>query len=124
MFIEVAKTGNLAPGGMKAVEVGGKEVVICNFDGKICALERKCGHMGAPLEMGTLDGSILTCPLHHAQFDITTGEALSGPLYPDSTGAIMNNFSRWFAKLAPHVKTYDLKTYETQVEGNSIKVKS
>lgn len=79
--------------------------------------------MGAPLDMGTLEGNILTCPLHHSQFDITTGEALSYPLYPDTGGAPADNFSRWFAKLAPHIKTYNLKTYETQIEGDNIKIK-
>ncbi len=122
MFIEVAKTDDLAPGGMKAVEVEGKTVVICNYNGKIYALERRCGHMGAPLEMGTLEDNILTCPLHHAQFDITTGEALSGPIYDDSGDALTDNFSRWIAKLEPHIKTYDLKTYEVKLEGNRIRV--
>ena len=82
-----------------------------------------CGLATFPLEMGTLEDNILTCPLHHAQFDITPGETSSGPLHPDSAGAPENNFSRWLAKLAPHIKTYDLKTYETQLEGDSIKIK-
>jgi 3-phenylpropionate/trans-cinnamate dioxygenase ferredoxin subunit len=120
MSIEVAKKSDLAAGGMRAVEVEGKEIVLCNYDGKIFALERKCGHMGAPLEMGTLNDSIVTCPLHHVQFDIITGEALSGPLYANSGD---DNFSRWFAKLAPCIRIHDLKTYEVHIDGDSIKVK-
>jgi nitrite reductase/ring-hydroxylating ferredoxin subunit len=49
---------------MKTVEVNGRELVICNCDGSFYAIDRRCAHMNAPLEMGTLDGSILTCAMH------------------------------------------------------------
>jgi nitrite reductase/ring-hydroxylating ferredoxin subunit len=83
MFVKAAMAIDIYSGGMKAAAVGEKQIVICNFDNKFYALERRCGHAGASLDMGTLDGYILTCPLHYAQFDITTGEALSGPVPPD-----------------------------------------
>ena len=114
------------PGGMKAYEVKGKEIVLCNYDGKIYAVSRRCGHTNAPLEMGTLEGYILTCPLHHSQFDITTGEALSGPV-PANLGeeqipdGLMKYF-RFVSMLLSKVKTYDLETYPVKVEGNSITV--
>jgi nitrite reductase/ring-hydroxylating ferredoxin subunit len=68
---------------MKAMELDGNEIVICNNGGKYYAIQRRCGHMNAPLDMGTLDGIYLTCPMHCAQFDITNGEALSGPVPSD-----------------------------------------
>jgi nitrite reductase/ring-hydroxylating ferredoxin subunit len=83
MFVKVAMAMEISPGGMKAASAGEKQVVVCNFGSKFYALERRCGHLGASLDMGTLDGYILTCPLHYAQFDITTGETLSGPVPPD-----------------------------------------
>ena len=73
----------IAPGGMKCVEVAGQEVVVCNCGGAFYAFQRRCGHMNAPLEMGTLDGTILTCPMHCAQFEVTTGKALAGPVPRD-----------------------------------------
>jgi nitrite reductase/ring-hydroxylating ferredoxin subunit len=73
-FVEVIKVIEIAPGGMKAVEIEGHEVVVCNAGGKFYAIQRRCGHMNAPLDKGTLDGIILTCPMHCAQFDIITGE--------------------------------------------------
>ena len=80
MFIEAGKTSDIAPGGMLGVKLNGEDIVICNYEGKFYAVARKCGHAAAYLERGTLSGYILTCPLHCAQFDITTGEALSGPV--------------------------------------------
>jgi nitrite reductase/ring-hydroxylating ferredoxin subunit len=125
MFVEVAKTNEIASGGMKAVEVNEKEMVLCNFDGKIYALDRRCGHMNAPLDMGTLEGYIITCPMHHVQFDITTGEAISPPVYHYfGDEPADDNFSRWMDRLMSHVKTCDIKTYRVKVDGNSIKVET
>ena len=70
MLLEVAKTGEIAPGGMKFVRAGEREIVVCNCDGRYYAVDRRCGHMNGPLEMGALDGTIVTCPMHHVQFDV------------------------------------------------------
>src|SRR2546422_423581 len=80
MLVEVAKTTEIAPGGMKFVRVGEREIVVCNCAGRYYAIDRRCGHMSGPLEMGALDGTIVTCPMHHVQFDVTTGEALNPPV--------------------------------------------
>jgi len=123
MLVEVARTSDIAPGGMMAVETEGKELVLCNYHERIYAIDRRCGHENAPLDMGTLEGYILTCPLHHVQFDIRTGKALSPPVpryFGDEPAD--DNFSRWFMRLAPHMKVCDLKTYAVKVDGNAIKV--
>ena len=53
---------------------------MCNCDGRYYAIDRRCGHMNGPLEMGALDGTIVTCPMHHVQFDVTNGHALNHPV--------------------------------------------
>lgn len=113
MFEEVAKVDDVAPGGLIAVEAGGKEIILGNRDGKIYAVSRRCGHMNASLELGTLDGYIITCPLHFAQFDLTTGEALSPPVPRDSGVAVIP---------AEYSKTRDLRTFPVRVQGNVIEV--
>lgn len=125
-FVEVIKVGEVAPGGMKAVEVEGHEIVICNAGGKFYAVQRRCGHMNAPLELGTLDGTIITCPMHCAQFDLTTGEALSGPV-PHNLGGEMlppklGKFLQDVGMLMPHIRTHSIHTYETTVEAGSVMV--
>ena len=73
MLLEVAKTGEIAPGGMKFVRAGKQEIVVCNCDGHYYAVDRRCGHMNGPLEMGALDGYIVTCPMQHTSVcDIKT----------------------------------------------------
>ena len=82
-FIPVISADEIAPGGMKSVELDGQEIVICNCGGTYYAIQRRCGHMNAPLELGTLDGKFVTCAMHCAQFDVSTGQALSGPVPAD-----------------------------------------
>ena len=55
-FVRAISTDEIAAGGMKAVELDGQEIVICNCGGRFYAIQRRCGHMNAPLELGTLDG--------------------------------------------------------------------
>lgn len=45
----------------------------------LVAIEDLCPHAGASLSFGSLDGSVLTCPGHGSQFDLTTGERVRGP---------------------------------------------
>jgi len=125
-FIPALGTDEILDGGMKAVELEGRQIVICKSQGKYYAIEERCGHMNAPLEMGTLDGKYLTCPMHCAQFDVTTGESLSGPVPPDPghealppmLGAYMQNIGM----LMSHVRTESMRTYRTRLEAGWVEV--
>jgi nitrite reductase/ring-hydroxylating ferredoxin subunit len=113
MFIKAIAQDELAPGGMKAVTLNGHELVICNYEGTFYAVERACGHAKARLERGALTGWVLTCPLHYAQFDVRTGEALSGPApkAPESKHADPS---------APDLKTAGLRTWPALAEGGYV----
>ncbi len=79
-FIAVARASDLAPGEMKFVAVERERVVLANVAGRFYALRDVCGHRNAPLSRGRLDGCLIECPLHFAQFDIRTGELVDGPV--------------------------------------------
>ena len=125
-FVEAIKVGEIAPGGMKSVEVEGHEIVVCNAGGKFYAIEGRCGHMNAPLDKGTLDGMILTCPMHFAQFDLTTGEALSGPiphyLVSETFPPRIGKSSQDIRTLMRDIRTHSIRTYKTRVEAGSVMV--
>ena len=78
--------------------------------------------MSSPLEQGTLDGTLVTCAMHCAQFDVTTGEALAGPVpahlggevQQPRTAAMLGNVARLMA----HIRTERIGTYPTKVEGD------
>lgn len=68
------------PGGtVKPLEIKGRSILICNFEGQIYAVENLCSHAEQPLECGRLKNGWISCPYHGARFDLETGEALKGP---------------------------------------------
>ena len=75
----MARTGAIKPGQMLAVEVNRRPIVLCNVEGELYAVADECPHMGAVLSEGDLQGKELTCPMHGAIFDVTTGAVLEGP---------------------------------------------
>ena len=79
-FVAVSRVADLAPGEMKFVAVDRERVVLANVDGGFYALRDVCGHKNAPLSRGRLNGCLIECPLHFAQFDIRTGELVDGPV--------------------------------------------
>jgi nitrite reductase/ring-hydroxylating ferredoxin subunit len=126
-FVEVAKLDEVPAGKMKHIELNGKEIMIVNLDGKFYALNDRCSHTNAPLSMGHIQDSILTCPMHGARFDITTGKKVSDPKMPsfniDSLPVNMQKYMEYVGQLLSRIKTYDQDSYEVRVEGNSIKLK-
>lgn len=105
-YIRVANTAELPANKMILVVVGGKEVLLANIDGSYYAIANKCTHLGGALSKGSLDGSIVTCPKHGAQFDVKTGQAVA-------------NARIGFLKMS--VK--DAQRYTVKVEGTDIFVK-
>jgi uncharacterized protein YbjT (DUF2867 family)/nitrite reductase/ring-hydroxylating ferredoxin subunit len=55
------------------------DAVVFNVAGQFFATQSRCTHRGDPLDKGKLEGSTVTCPIHGAQFNVTTGEVLRGP---------------------------------------------
>ena len=98
-FVAVAKTGDLAPGEMKFVAIDRERIVLANVDGSFYALRDVCGHRNAPLSRGRLDGHVIECPLHFAQFDMCTGRFMDGPY------------------------SADVPAYEVRIEGDTVYLK-
>jgi len=78
-YTKVAVQAEIPVGKIKAVKAGDKEILIANVEGKYYAIENKCDHAGGDLSKGTLVGTIITCPLHKAQYDVTTGKVVTPP---------------------------------------------
>ena len=76
---EVLRVHDLADGEMKTVTVGDTEVLLSRIEGTFHACGAHCTHYGAPLADGALLGRMVTCPWHHAQFDVTDGALCDAP---------------------------------------------
>ncbi len=98
-FTAVATVADIPPGAMRCVAIDRERVLVANVGGTFHAISDICGHRNAPLSRGRLDGPIVECPLHFAQFDVRTGKFVDGPL-----GA-------------------DVASYETRVAGDTVYVK-
>jgi len=78
-FVKVAKTTDVPHGKAVAFEVAGKKIAIFNVDGMFYAIDDTCTHEDGRLSEGQVEGTIVTCPMHAAMFDLTSGEKLCPP---------------------------------------------
>lgn len=111
-FVEVAKSDELADGTMKRVSVRGQEILVARVGDRYYSADNRCPHMGGNLSQGTLEGTILTCPRHHSQFDLTDGHVVR---WTDWTGILLAT-----GKLLKSPRP--IKTHEVNQEGDRILV--
>jgi 3-phenylpropionate/trans-cinnamate dioxygenase ferredoxin component len=98
-FFETLSLSELEEGGMITVTLQGKNILLANVEGKICATSAMCTHEEADLSQGILDGNKIVCPLHFSEFDLLTGNVMNDPA------------------------RHPLEVYETKVEDGKIFVK-
>ena len=128
-FIDTSDIRDVPLGKMKHVDVEEKEILLANSDGKVYALCDRCSHMNAPLSNGTLNGKVITCAMHGARFDVTTGKKVGEPMaldpsmFPEPIPESLQKIFAHSAQIQSKIRTYDQPTYETKVEGNRIKVR-
>ncbi len=78
-FQKVAEVKDLTPGSSRSVDVSGRQIALFNIGGTFYAIGNACTHRGGSLSEGTVEGTKVTCPLHGAQFEVTTGKNLTPP---------------------------------------------
>jgi 3-phenylpropionate/trans-cinnamate dioxygenase ferredoxin subunit len=96
---------------MKAVNVAGRQILLARVGDKYYAVDNLCTHMKGNLSQGKLEGTVVTCPLHGSQFDISNGRVV-----------------RWLkggliSKVGKALKSSkDLTVYNVKVEDNRVLV--
>lgn len=78
-WVEVAKTEELPPGGMKRVDIEGHRYLLANADGTLYAVDDLCSHEEVSLYLGCIQGDNIKCSLHGSRFSLKTGEPLEEP---------------------------------------------
>jgi len=74
-----AQVSEIPAGSIKEVQVGGQAIALANVGGSFYAISNTCLHRGGPLGEGQLEGTVVTCPWHGWQFDVTNGKAVMNP---------------------------------------------
>jgi 3-phenylpropionate/trans-cinnamate dioxygenase ferredoxin subunit len=113
-FSEALRTSDLKDGEMKEVNVNGHAILVAMVGGKVHAVSGRCPHMGARLAEGKLDGTVITCPRHGSQFDVTNGQVM--------------RWTKWSGVVGSAVKLIKsprpLGVYPVRVEGDKILVEA
>jgi nitrite reductase/ring-hydroxylating ferredoxin subunit len=126
MPIAVAQTSEIPLGTMKRVTAFNEDILLSNVGGEIYATQNDCGHQRASLAKGKLEGSIVTCPLHGATFDVTTGRNIGGMemhMSPELMQKMPPELVAMFQKTGELLADIDirpLKTYKVEVKEGSI----
>ena len=99
-YTYVSDISDIEVGHSISVNVEGRKILICNTDEGFFAVEDMCTHALIPLCGGLIQGTLISCPLHGAVFDLKTGEVMAPPAFED------------------------LKTFNLKIEGTSISVQN
>lgn len=75
-FIDVCSTLDVPDGSLRKRAIDGREILLAKAGERYYAADNRCPHMGGDLSQGTLEGTIVTCPSHHSQFDLRDGHVL------------------------------------------------
>jgi nitrite reductase (NADH) small subunit len=81
----------------RAFGVAGEQVAVFRLrDGSLRAVSAVCPHKGGPIADGTIDRSVVMCPLHQHSFELETGCSTTGagplrsyPVAADAAGNIV-----------------------------------
>jgi 3-phenylpropionate/trans-cinnamate dioxygenase ferredoxin subunit len=78
--VKVGKAARVRPGELAGFDIEGTRIAVANADGRLFAVQEMCTHEQCSLvEEGTLEGTVLICGCHGAQFDVITGAVLAPP---------------------------------------------
>jgi 3-phenylpropionate/trans-cinnamate dioxygenase ferredoxin subunit len=109
-YQEVSSVGALDDGTMKAVSVEGKKLLLARVGDKYYAADNLCPHLKGSLADGTLEGTVVTCPKHGSQFDLSDGHVVR---WTDWSG-LKQSLAKTFKSPRP------IKTYDVKVEGDKV----
>jgi len=77
--VKVLDLAALPRGQAVMVTADGQEVALFHRGDEIFAIGNECPHQGGFLSDGSVDGDIVTCPLHGWEFDLRSGACMTVP---------------------------------------------
>jgi len=111
-FLKLVAATDVPEGTMKEIDSDGHALLVANVGGTFLVADARCPHLGGHLARGVLQGAIVTCPLHHSQFDLSDGHVVR---WTDFTGPVLT-----MAELARHPRP--VRVYESAIEDGWVTV--
>ncbi len=78
-WISIAQTSEIESGQNIVIKLDNKSIAIFNTGKRFYAINNACPHLGGPLNEGTLEGEVVTCPWHGWQYDLKSGCPITTP---------------------------------------------
>jgi 3-phenylpropionate/trans-cinnamate dioxygenase ferredoxin component len=110
-FTVVGNADDVPSGAMKEFDAVGIKVLVARVGDNLYATQGRCAHMGGVLAQGKLEGTIVTCPRHHSQFDLKDGRVVrwvSGKGFGYEVAKIL--------KAPTPLKVYEVKTTDGKIQ--------
>lgn len=103
----------------RPLTVGSVTILITNYAGRLAAIGGVCSHQAASLVKGRIDGALITCPRHGAEYDLRSGQEICPPFcqrWMDEHGMI----AKIMRAAIPEKTGGNLPVYPLRVENNEI----
>jgi toluene monooxygenase system ferredoxin subunit len=116
---------DLSQGTMKSVDVAGAKVLLVHGTTGVRAFEDRCGHMSAPLSLGTFKSGVIKCALHSAVFDAETGAVKGQPQMHAPAGQLPPEMMEAMAKMGQimgQIRCESIRPYPVAVENGQVMV--
>ncbi len=78
-YIRVAEASEVTEGTVITVQTKAGRIGLTRLGGELVAFQDVCTHDDGPLAGGRIEGDVITCPRHGAQFNMRTGAVLRIP---------------------------------------------
>ena len=82
-FENGCEVDKVADGEMLLGHAFGEAILVARRGAELFAIGATCTHYGGPLSKGLIVDCTVSCPWHHARFDLRTGEAIAAPALND-----------------------------------------
>lgn len=118
METEIFGKDEMKDGEMKAVQIGIRSILICRINGSYYAIDNLCSHLKVPLAIGTLEGEVVSCRAHGAQFHVCTGKMLAGPANEKWQGESV--FNKVAATIIPKLFAGDVPIIPVHIKNDRV----
>ena len=109
-WVSIVSMEGFSDGEMRAVDGPDRKLLVARVGDEFFVTQEHCPHLGGNLAKGTLDGTVVTCPLHHSMFDLTDGRCVR---WTDWKGAVLD-----VAQAVRHPRP--LVTFEAKAEDGQV----
>jgi nitrite reductase/ring-hydroxylating ferredoxin subunit/Fe-S cluster biogenesis protein NfuA len=78
-WLDAGALADVPEGGICERKITGRSLLLARHGEQLSCFDNACAHLGMPLDMGEIDGGVITCTYHGFRYALDTGECLTAP---------------------------------------------